>query len=112
VCTVSTGDAARQCSLRGYSTANAWSYRLGLEAHLPELAPALASRVTVGFSQDVKGWSGDYVLNEGRRMLSLGWLLEYRKHYFGELRYVGVWGGDYNAMTDRDTLALAVGVRF
>jgi hypothetical protein len=112
VCTVSTGNAARQCSLLGYSTANAWSYRLGLEARLPELAPALASRVIFGFSHDVKGWSGDYAINQGRRMLSLGWLLEYRKRYFGELRYVGVWGGDYNPQIDRDTLALSVGVRF
>jgi hypothetical protein len=112
VCMVSTGDPARQCSLRGYHTADAWSYRLGLEARLPELAQALVSRVMVGFSHDVKGWSGDYAINQGRRMLSLGWLLEYRKRYFGELRYVGVWGGDYNPMIDRDTLALSLGVRF
>jgi hypothetical protein len=112
ICMISTGDPARQCSLLGYQTANAWSYRLGLEARLPELAQALASRVVVGFSHDVKGWSGDYAINQGRRMMSLGWLLEYRKRYFGELKYVGVWGGDYNPLIDHDTLAVAVGVRF
>jgi hypothetical protein len=112
VCMPGNGDPARQCSLLGYSTANAWSYRLGLEARLPELADALASRVIFGFSHDVQGWSGDYAINQGRRMLSLGWLLEYRKRYFGELRYVGVWGGDYNPLIDRDTLALSLGVRF
>ena len=112
VCTVSTGDPARQCSLRGYSTANAWSYRLRLEARLPELAPALSGRLTAAFSHEVKGWSGDYALNQGRRMLSLGWLLEYRKRYFAEISSVRVWGGDYNPIVDRDTLALAAGVRF
>jgi hypothetical protein len=112
VCTVSTGDPARQCSLRGYHTADAWSYRLRLEARLPELAPALASRLVAGFGHEVKGWSGDYAINQGRRIMSLGWLLEYRKRYFAEMTYVGIWGGDYNPMIDRDTLALAAGVRF
>lgn len=112
ICVVSTGDAARQCSLRGYQTANAWAYRLRLEARLPELAPALATRLVAGFSHDVRGWSGDYAINEGRRMFSLGWLMEYRKRYFAELHYVGVWGGDYNPMIDKDTLALVAGVRF
>jgi hypothetical protein len=111
-CTVNTGDAARQCSLRGYQTTNAWSYRLRLEARLPELAPALSARLAAGFSHEVKGWSGDFVLNEGRRTVTLGCQLEYRKRYFAELSYVGIWGGDYNPTRDHDTLAMAAGVRF
>jgi hypothetical protein len=112
VCMVMTGDAARQCSLRGYQTANAWSYRLRLDARLPELASGLATRLTTGFGHEVKGWSGDFAINEGRRMMSIGCQFEYRKRYFADLHYVGIWGGDYNPTTDRDTLALAAGVRF
>jgi hypothetical protein len=112
VCTAMTGDAARQCSLRGYHTANAWSYRLRLDTRLPELASGLETKLTAGFGHEVRGWSGDFAINEGRHMLSAGCQFEYRKRYFADLHYVGIWGGDYNPTTDRDTLALSAGVRF
>ena len=112
VCMVNTGDAARQCSLRGYQTAHAWSYRLRMEARLPEPMPGLVPKLSVNFSHDVKGWSGDFAINEGRRMLQLGCQLEYSKRYFVELAYLGIWGGDYNPTIDRDMLGLSAGVRF
>lgn len=112
VCTVSTGDPARQCSMRGYQTANAWGYRLRLEARLPAPVPGLAPKLSASFGHEVKGWSGDYAINEGRRMLQLGCQLEYRKRYFVDVSYLGIWGGDYNPTVDRDTLALSAGVRF
>jgi hypothetical protein len=112
VCTVMTGDAARQCSLRGYQTASAWSYRLRLDARLPEVLPRLATKLVAGFGHEVKGWSGDFAINEGRHTLSLGCQFEYAKRYFADLAYVGIWGGDYNPLKDRDTLALSAGVRF
>jgi hypothetical protein len=112
VCMVSTGDAARQCSLRGYQTANALGYRLRMEARLPEPMPGLAPKLSANFSHDVRGWSGDFALNEGRKMMVLGCQLEYRKRYFVELSYLGVWGGDYNSVIDRDAVSLSAGLRF
>jgi hypothetical protein len=112
VCTVMTGDAARQCSMRGYQTANAWSYRLRLEAGLPEPIPGLVPKLSAAFGHEVKGWSGDFAINEGRRMASVGCQFEYRKRYFADLHFVGIWGGDYNPTVDRDTMALSAGVRF
>jgi hypothetical protein len=112
VCVPMTGDTARQCSLRGYQTASAWSYRLRMETRLPEALPGLSTRLVAGFGHEVKGWSGDFAINEGRRMLSLGTQFEYGKRYFVDLAYVGIWGGDYNPIVDRDTLALNAGVRF
>jgi hypothetical protein len=64
------------------------------------------------FSHDVRGWSGDFALNEGRKMMVLGCQLEYRKRYFVELSYMGVWGGDYNSVIDRDAVSLSAGLRF
>lgn len=111
-CNPTTGDAARQCSERGYQTANAWGYRLRLEARLPQLAQQLASSLALGFGHDVKGWSGDFVLNEGRRSLTLALKTEFARRYFGEIGYFASWKGDYNAFADRDTLLVAGGVRF
>jgi hypothetical protein len=60
----------------------------------------------------VKGWSGDFLLNEGRKSLNLGVRLEYRQRYLLDVSWLPLWGGDYNAFSDRDTLALAAGVKF
>jgi hypothetical protein len=111
-CSVHTGDAARQCSLRGYATPNAWGYRLRIDARLPAPAPQLTANASALLAHDVKGWSGDMLLNEGRKSLNLALRFEYRRRYLAELGYQPSWGGDYNQAADRDTASLAVGVRF
>jgi hypothetical protein len=111
-CAVTTRDAARQCSLRGYATPNAWGYRLRLDARLPALAPQLAGSAGMLFVHDVKGWSGDMLLNEGRKSLNLALRFEYRQRYLAEIGYQPSWGGDYNQAADRDTASVAVGVKF
>lgn len=111
-CSVHTGNAARQCSLRGYATPNAWGYRLRVDARLPVLAAQLASDASLLFVHDVKGWSGDMLLNEGRKSLSVALRFEYRERYQAELGYRPNWGGEYNQAADRDTASVALGVRF
>ncbi|GAB3378534.1 DUF1302 domain-containing protein [Massilia agri] len=111
-CTVTTGDAARQCSLRGYATPNAWGYRLRLDARLPTLGPQLATSASLLFVHDVKGWSGDLLLGEGRRSMNLALRFEYRKRYLAELGYQPSWGGDYHQAADRDTASFALGLKF
>jgi hypothetical protein len=111
-CTVNTGDAVRQCSLRGYTTPDAFAWRLRLDAKLPSLLPGLAANASVGFVQDVRGWSGDLLINEGRKTASLALRFEYLQRYVADIAWLPVWGGDYNAVADRDQLALSVGIRF
>ncbi|UVW26876.1 DUF1302 domain-containing protein [Massilia sp. H6] len=111
-CSVHTGNAARQCSLRGYATPHAWGYRLRVDARLPLLAPHLTSNASLLFVHDMKGWSGDLLLNEGRKWLSMAVRFEYRERYLAELGYQPTWGGQYNHAADRDTASVAVGVRF
>ena len=112
VCTVSTRLSERQCSLRGYVTTNAWGYRLRLDARLPVLLPQLAASASAIFAHDVKGWSGDFLLQEGRKTANLALRFEYRQRYLAELTYLPSWGGDYSPAADRDTASFAVGVRF
>lgn len=111
-CVLTTGNPGRQCSLRGYATARAWGYRARLDARLPVLLPRLGGSLSALFVHDVKGWSGDLLLNEGRKSLALGLRLLYRQRYLMELGYAPTWGGDYNPTADRDTASLALGVQF
>lgn len=111
-CSVTTADAARQCSLRGYVSRDALAWRVRLDARLPSMAPGLTGIASLGYVRDVKGWSADGVINEGRNVASLALRVEYRNRYLAELVYAPIWGGDYNAVADRDQLAISVGVKF
>jgi hypothetical protein len=107
-----SSDIARSCSLRGYASADAYAYRLRLDARFAQLLPQLNGALSAAFAHDVKGWSGDFLVNEGRRTLNLALRFEYRQRYLAELGYMPIWGGDYNQGADRDTASVALGVRF
>lgn len=112
VCTVNSVNPARQCSLDGYVSASAWAYRLRIEARFPEQAPGLSMTASAQFTHDVKGWSHDFLLNEGRKTMNLALRWEYRQRYLAEIAYLPIWGGVYNNQVDRDQIALAAGIRF
>ncbi|MES2149139.1 MAG: DUF1302 family protein [Pseudomonadota bacterium] len=111
-CLVTTAAPAKQCSQDGYVSANAWAYRLRLEARWNAIAQGLNGMAGLVFTSDVKGWSYDNVVNQGRQTLNLALRLDYRQRYLAELVLTPVWGGDYNALGDRDLLTFALGIRF
>jgi hypothetical protein len=111
-CAVTTADPGRQCSLRGYTTADAYAYRLRLDASLPPVVQGLVLSVAAGLAHDVRGWSGDLLINEGRKTASLALRARYLQRYVAEVTWLPNWGGDYNQVADRDTLALSVGIQF
>lgn len=104
--------AARQCTLDGYVTPNAWGYRIRLDLNFGPVAPALDLRAGVMFAHEVSGWSYDFQLNRGRRTANLALRAEYSRRYLAELAYTPVWGGPYNNIADRDQLSFMVGVKF
>lgn len=108
VCTVTTTDAARQCSLRGYVSESAFAYRLRADWHLPQYG----CDVLAVFTHDVHGWSADNLINEGRKTLALSLRYQFQKRYIAELTYAPIWGGDYNQLADHDQLSFGVGVTF
>jgi hypothetical protein len=113
VCTVAPGgNAALQCTSRGYASTDAWAWRVRLDARFAAVLPGLDANASATLTHDVKGWSGDFLINEGRKTANLALRLEYRQRYLAEIAWLPTWGGDYNVTADRDTLALAVGVRF
>jgi hypothetical protein len=110
VCSATT--PARLCNLRGYVSTDAYAYRLRLDARLGGLPAGLTGVASAQFVHDVYGWSADALINEGRRTVNLSLRFEYRQRYLAEVAYMPIWGGDYNAVADRDQVAFAVGVKF
>ncbi|MEO7495017.1 MAG: DUF1302 family protein [Massilia sp.] len=111
-CVVNTPDAAKQCSLRGYVTSDAYAYRLRLDARWREVLPRLNLAASMLLVHDLRGWSPDNLINEGRKTANLALRAEYRQRYLAELVWAPNWGGDYNAFTDRDQLGFSLGVKF
>lgn len=112
VCPSPGPDPVRQCTLRGYTTADSFAYRLRGELRLPALAPGLASSASVAFAHDVRGWSGDLLINEGRKTAVVALRFEYLQRYVADVSYMPIWGGDYNVTADRDAFALSLGIKF
>ena len=104
--------AAIQCSETGYVTATAWGARVHVEARTGALAPGLETLLSLALTDDVKGWSYDNIINEGRKRAMLVLRLVYRQRYLAELMATPNWGGQYNAQSDRDLLSLSLGIRF
>ncbi|NHZ91707.1 DUF1302 family protein [Massilia sp. CCM 8733] len=111
-CIVTSIDAARQCSSDGYVTPSAYSYRIRVDARVAHARAGLNLHAWAQLQHDVKGWSYDFMLNEGRRTANMGVRMEYLKRYVAEVVYVPVWGGVYNTQVDRDVVAVSMGVKF
>jgi hypothetical protein len=110
VCTVNTATPALQCSENGYVSANAAAVRVRVEARTH--APGLDAALSLMLTDDVRGWSYDNLISEGRKSASITLRLVYQQHYLAEIVVTPIWGGQYNAMADRDLLSLSVGIRF
>lgn len=112
VCNASGPAAALQCSLDGYVTPSAWAYRLKLDARFGKVAPGLDLAGELTFAHEVRGWSYDLQLNQGRKTALLALRAEFRERYLLQASFAPVWGGRYNHQADRDTAALMVGLKF
>jgi peptidoglycan hydrolase-like protein with peptidoglycan-binding domain len=112
VCTANMTVPALQCSQRGYVSSMAAAWRARIETRLPPLTEALVASAALGFVYDVRGWSADALINEGRRSANLALRAQFRQRYQFELAWSPVWGGDYNAGADRDVLAISIAVKF
>ena len=101
-----------QCSQDGYVSTNAYAYRLRADARLGQIALGLMAVATAQLTHDLKGWSYDLLINEGRKIANFALRTEYRQRYLAEIVYQPIWGGRYNHHVDRDQLSVAFGVKF
>jgi Protein of unknown function (DUF1302) len=112
VCQGGSSPSSAQCSSDGYVTSNSWGYRLRATARYPGLIPNTVLIPTIGFWQDVKGWSDDGAFSQGRKLMSVGLRALFEKKYWVDATAQSAWGGNYDVMRDRDFINLSVGASF
>ncbi len=103
---------AQNCTNRGYITDYAWGYRLRASWNYSSVFWGVNLTPSVVWSHDVEGVSPAPNFNQGSKAIALALKGDYLQKYTADISYVTFFDGDYNTKTDRDFLALSVGVSF
>ncbi|WP_442909233.1 DUF1302 domain-containing protein [Halopseudomonas sp.] len=98
-----------ECNDDGFYTDNSWGYRLVAALDYNGFA-GIALKPALAFSHDVDGYGPNF--NEGAMAANLGLTAVYNNKYNASINYTNFFGGDYNANTDRDFVAVSLGVNF
>ncbi|GLK87790.1 DUF1302 domain-containing protein [Pseudomonas turukhanskensis] len=106
----STFGNLEQGGRHGYYTRTSWGYRARAIWDYSDAFAGVNLKPNVSWSHDVDGYGPNF--NEGAKAASIGLDAEYRNTYTAGISYTNFFGGDYNVLTDRDFLALSVGVNF
>ena len=98
----------------GFTTATSWGYRGRAVWEYNSVLPGVNLKPNLGWSHDISGYSPGPNANfeEGRKAITLGLDGEYQSTYTSSLSYTNFFGGRYNTLSDRDFMALTVGVKF
>jgi len=98
----------------GFTTATSWGYRGRAVWEYNRVLPGVNLKPVVAWSHDVSGYSPGPNANfeEGRKAITLGLDGEFQSTYIASLAYTNFFGGRYNTLSDRDFVALSVGVKF
>ena len=98
----------------GFTTATSWGYRGRAVWEYNRVLPGIDLKPNLAWSHDVSGYSPGPNANfeEGRKAITLGLDGEYQNTYTSSLSYTNFFGGRYNTLSDRDFVAMSVGVKF
>jgi Protein of unknown function (DUF1302) len=96
----------------GFVTSMSWGYRARAILDYANVIGGINLKPNLSWSHDVSGYGPNGLFNQGAKAVSLGLDADYRNTYTASLSYTDFFGGHYNTLTDRDFLALSVGVNF
>lgn len=106
-----TGDSV-QCSEKGYVSKVADALRIRISATYPNVIDKVSLTTGVVYGNDLKGWTGDGTIIEGRQFGSVFVKALINKMFTAELAWLPTWGGTYNNASDRSSANMSLGVRF
>ncbi|HEP8424908.1 TPA: DUF1302 domain-containing protein [Pseudomonas aeruginosa] len=104
----------KYCNNEGFTTTFSWGYRARAIWSYSNAFAGIDLKPNVSWSQDVQGYGPAETsgFNEGAKAVSLGLDADFNSTYNASLSYTNYFGGDYNVRTDRDFVALSVGLTF
>jgi hypothetical protein len=111
---VAAGAIGSDCQDSGFTTENAWGYRLNAVWEYPDLVAGISFKPTISWSHDVEGNSPDpgSQFNEGSRAIGVAIEGSYLQKYATTLSYKSFFGGGHNILQDKDFLALSVDISY
>ena len=111
---VAAGAIGSDCQDSGFTTENAWGYRLNAVWEYPDLVAGISFKPTISWSHDVEGNSPSpgSQFNEGSRAIGVAIEGSYLQKYATTLSYKSFFGGGHNILQDKDFLALSVDISY
>ncbi len=110
-CNPEPGITDKFCEDEGYTTSNAWGYRVMAALPYAGLVPGALLTPSVMFRHDVKGYAGGF--SERQKAVTLGVKSTWQNKYDLAAYYTNYFdGGKYSLLDDRDTFAVSVSASF
>lgn len=100
------------CSSDGYVSRGALGYRMRAGLKYPKVIGEVDLVPSVVFGQDVRGWSGDSLLLEGRMLAIVALQAVLAGKWTAAVAWQPTWGGTYNNTRDRSTAQAYVSYQF
>jgi hypothetical protein len=100
----------QNCDNKGFFTSTSWGYRARVSLDYNDVFAGINLKPNLSWAHDVDGYSPTFT--EGNKAINLGLDAEYQNTYTASLSYTDFFGGEYNTATDRDFLAVSVGMSF
>ena len=112
-CALTANPNASFCEAAGFATPHAWGFRLAGELNYPDLVLGANVKPRLFYSKDMKGFSADGTFLEGRATLSVGVRFDFHERYYLDLSATTYnHNAKYDTQSDRDFIALVLGVNF
>lgn len=99
----------KYCNDEGFYTQHSWGLRTVASLEYRGFA-GVQLTPNAAFAWDIEGYGPNF--NEGSKAASVGLNALYMNKYNASINYTNFFDGDYNAMVDRDFVAMSVGVNF
>jgi hypothetical protein len=97
----------------GFTTSDSTGYRLAVKADYRNVFAGVDLAPSVAWSHDIYGYSPEPqgTFQEGRTGINVALKADYLKKYNASVSYTQ-FGGDFNPLSDRDYVSVAVGISF
>ncbi|WP_194791471.1 DUF1302 domain-containing protein [Pseudomonas sp. UFMG81] len=110
--TAAAVNSAKYCNDKGFVTTTAWGYRARAIWDYANVFAGVNLKPSIAWSHDVDGYGPNGLFNEGAKAVSLAVDADFKNTYTAGISYTSFFGGDYNPTTDRDFVALSMGMSF